>query len=210
LGKLQNSNIHTYIIEEIRRKITEMKECEWKVTLCWVRAQAGVMGNELADTLAKRAATNKNIPESYNKIPKSVVMKDLEEESVKKWQRKWTETTKGRTTTEYFPDVSERLKMKLQLTQNFTAIVSGHGKTRDKLHRFKIIEQPTCPCGKGDQTADHIIYACVRLTEERDRLKKTAIGTNKWPINKRDLIRRHYNPFTNFIKYIHFDKLNVE
>ena len=37
-------------------------------------------------------------------------MKDLGEESVKKWQRKWTETTKARTTKEYFPDVAERLK----------------------------------------------------------------------------------------------------
>jgi len=61
-------------------------------------------------------------------------MKDLEEEIVKKWQRKWTQSTKGRTTKEYFPEVAERLKMKLQLTQNFTAIVSGHGKTRDYLH----------------------------------------------------------------------------
>lgn len=119
--------------------------------------------------------TNKNIPESYNKIPKSVLMKDLGEESVKKWQRKWTQTTKRRTTKEYFPYVSEGLKMKLQLTQNFTAIVSGHGKMRDYLHRLKIIEEPTCPCGKGDQTTDHIIYACERLTKERDRLKKTAI-----------------------------------
>ena len=56
---------------------------------------------------------NKNIPESYNKIPKSAVMKGLEEESVKKWQRKWPQTTKGRNTKEYFPDVAERLKMKL-------------------------------------------------------------------------------------------------
>ena len=37
--------------------------------------------------------------------------------------------TKERITKEYFPDVAERLKMKLQLTQNFTAIVSGHGKS---------------------------------------------------------------------------------
>jgi hypothetical protein len=75
-------------------------------------------------------AANKTKPESYNKIPKSVVMKDLEEESVTKWQRKWSQTTKGKNTKEYFPDVAERLKMKLQLTQNFTAIVRGHGKTR--------------------------------------------------------------------------------
>jgi len=62
----------------------------------------------------------------------------------------------------------------------------------------------------GRKTTDHIIYACERLTKERDRLKKKAIRTNKWPINKRDLIRRHYNEFTNLINEIQFDKLNVE
>jgi hypothetical protein len=59
------------------------------------------------------------------------VIKDLEDESVKKWQRNWTLTTKGRETKEYFPYVAERLKMKIKLTQNLTAIISGHGKTRD-------------------------------------------------------------------------------
>jgi len=185
-----------------------MQESEWKITLCWFKAHAGNRGNELADSLAKRAAANKNIPESYKKIPKSVVMKDLEEESAKKWQRKWSQTTKGRNTKEYFPDVAESLKMKLQLTQNFTSIVSGHGKTRDYLHRFKIIEEPTCPCGKGDQTTDHIICACEKLTKERDRLKKMTIRTNKWLINKRDL--RRYKEFTKFINKIKFDKLNIE
>jgi len=70
LDKPQNSNIHTHIVEKIRRKITEMEEREWKISLCWVKAHAGIRGNELADRLAKKAATNKNIPESYNKIPK--------------------------------------------------------------------------------------------------------------------------------------------
>jgi ribonuclease HI len=41
-----------------------MKETEWKISLCWVKAHAGIKGNEVADTLAKRAATNRNIPES--------------------------------------------------------------------------------------------------------------------------------------------------
>ena len=40
---------------------------------------------------------------------------------------------------EFFPDVTERLKMKINLTQNFTTIVTGHGKTNSYLHRFKII-----------------------------------------------------------------------
>jgi hypothetical protein len=66
---------------------------------------------------------------------------------VKKWQRNWTQTTKGSITKEYFPNIEERLNMKLNLTQNFTAIVTGHGKTKSYLHRFKIIEDPTCTCG---------------------------------------------------------------
>jgi len=47
------------------------------------------------------------------------------------------------------------------------------------------------------------------LTKERDRLRKTAIRTNKLPFNERDLIRRHHKEFTNFINEIQFDKLNV-
>ena len=69
LDKLQNSNIHTYIIEEIRKKIIEMNKTSWEVTLCWVKAHAGILGNELADTLAKKAATNESLTEDYKKNP---------------------------------------------------------------------------------------------------------------------------------------------
>jgi primosomal protein N' len=120
--------------------VTEMKKtrCEIK-KLRWVKSNAGIRKNELTDTLAKKAATNENITESYKRVPKSVVLRELEEKSVRKRQREWTRTTKGRTTKEFFPDMAERIKMKISLTQNFTTIVTGHGKTRAYLHRLKII-----------------------------------------------------------------------
>ena len=90
--------------------------------------------------------------------------RELEEESVRKWQRKWTQTTKGSITKEYFPNVEERLKMDINLTQKFTAVVKGHGKTRAYLHRFKIIEEPTWPCGTAEQTSDHLIFECEAIT----------------------------------------------
>ena len=125
----------------------------------------------------------------YNRIPKSVVTRELEEqESVKKWQRNWTQTTKGSTTKEYFPNVGERLKMKLNLTQNFTAIVTGHGKTKAYPHRFKIIEDPTCTCGKAVQTTDHLIFECETLTKERKKLKTTALQKSNCSINREELI----------------------
>jgi len=90
------------------------------------------------------------------------------------------------------------------------AIVTGHGKTRAYLPRFKIIEEPTCPCGTAEQTTDHLIFECEAITKERERLKTTALQNGNWPTNKKDLIRRHYRDFAQLINDIHFDKLNAE
>src|SRR5215475_1492283 len=98
LAMLQNSKIHTNIIEDIRRQWYEMKKAGWQIALRWVKAHAGTRGNELADTLAKEATTNGTITESYTRIPKSAVLRQLEEGSARKWQRSWTQTTKGSTT----------------------------------------------------------------------------------------------------------------
>jgi hypothetical protein len=98
LDSLKNNKIHTFLIEEIRRKWTQMGKINWKIQLCWVKAHVGIQGNELADTLAKEAATNMDIMECYNKVPKSVVRSELGEKSIEKWQRVWDQSTKGQIT----------------------------------------------------------------------------------------------------------------
>ena len=166
LDKLQKTKIHTYKIEEIRRKIIEMTRTSWEITLCWIKAHVGILGNELADTLAKKVALNESLTEDYNRIPKSVLTREIEEESVKKWKRKWAQTTKGSITKEYSPNVEVILKLKINFTQNCVAILTGHGKTKAYLHLFKIIQEPTCPYGTEEQTTDHVIYECETLTKE--------------------------------------------
>jgi hypothetical protein len=44
--------------------------------------------------------------------------------------------TKGEITKAYFPVVANRLSMKINITQNFTSIITGHGKIKSYLHRF--------------------------------------------------------------------------
>jgi ribonuclease HI len=68
LDSLKNSNIQTSLTEEIIRKMTEMEKTNWKIQFCWVKAHVGIQGNELADTLAKEAATNSDITECYKKV----------------------------------------------------------------------------------------------------------------------------------------------
>jgi hypothetical protein len=85
--------------------------------------------------------------------------------------------------------------------------ISSHGKTRAYLHRFKIIKEPTCPCGTAEQTTDHIIFDCAMLTKDREKLKISAQQKDRWPTNKQKLLRKHYRAFVKFINDIPFDKL---
>ena len=101
------------------------------------------------------------------------------------------------------------LQVRIPITPAFTAIVTGHGKTRAYLHRFGFIDSPMCPCKGGEQTSEHLIYHCNILKTQREimkrRIKKSG-GT--WPTTNKVLIAKHLSAFTNFISSIDFDKPN--
>jgi ribonuclease HI len=42
LVSLKYSNIHAFLVEEIRRKLTEMEKTNWKIQFCWVKAHFGI------------------------------------------------------------------------------------------------------------------------------------------------------------------------
>jgi hypothetical protein len=146
--------------------------------------------------------------ECYNKVPKSVANGELGEKSVEKWQRDWDQTSKRKTTKKYFPMATDRLNKPLNITSNFTTMVTGHGNIRSYLHRFKILDTPTCSCGTKNQTVDHLLYEYELLNTERDSLISTVLQTDVWPISKETLIRKHFKIFVKFTKEISFDKLN--
>jgi hypothetical protein len=51
-------------------------------------------------------------------------------------------------------------------------VVTGHGKNRAYLHRFKLAESVTCPCNKEDQTVDHLLNKCALIQTQRELLRK--------------------------------------
>jgi hypothetical protein len=185
-----------------------MRTTNREIQFCWVKAHVGTHGNEMADTLAKEAATNMDLAEYYKKVSKSVVMNELTELSIKALQQQWDLTTKGAITKEYFLVINERLKMNIKNTQNLTTMVTGHGNIRSYLHRFRVINSPTCACGNNHQTIHHILYKCEIILRERAILISGVEKTHKWPVDKRQLIKEYYKCFIKFVNKFSFDKIN--
>jgi transposase-like protein len=133
LDSLHNPDKHTSQIEEIRLTAYELKNRGWTIRFRWIKAHAGNWGNELADRLAKEASDKTESPINLNRIPKSVIKKILEDNSVESWQKEWDTSQKGRATKEYVPEVAERLRTKIHITPQFTTMVTGHGNIKSYL-----------------------------------------------------------------------------
>jgi len=164
---LRNSSNHNYLDEEFRRNFTNLRGTKYTIEFSWIKAHAGNFGNELADRLAKQAASNKDIPVVFDRIPKTALYSELEEEATLKWQEDWERCNKAAVTKQFFPNVQDRIHRRIKINQNFTALITGHGKTTSYLHRFKLTYKATCPCNMADQTPEHALNNCTRYKKTK-------------------------------------------
>jgi hypothetical protein len=145
----------------------------------------------------------------YYKIPRETTITEGKENVLTKWQKQWTSSTKGAVSKLFFPNIKERMKTRIPISAEFTAIVMGHSLTRLYRHTFKFIPSSTCPCRiKEEQTINHIIMNCTKLENERRLLLNAAVRTgDTWPPLFEQLTRKHIKTFRKLAKSIDFSAL---
>ena len=127
---------------------------------------------------------------------------------LQKWQSERDNTNKGALTKIFFPTIKERLTKQLQMNLTLLTVVTGHGKIRSYLNRFKIIDDPTCSCQMGSQSTEHLIRECTILNKQRETIKNgiTKAG-GRWPPSNSELVHMYTTLFQKFVNSINFESL---
>jgi hypothetical protein len=208
LEAIANPRNHHNLVELMREEIRNLEKDSWKVHFTWVKAHNNNYRNELTDQLVKEAAGDNALDITYNKFPKSAVTSELKELGLLKWQSEWDSSNKGALTKSFFPKVKDRLAKRLQMCLYLSTIVTGHGKVRAYLHRFKINEDPMCPCKMNPQTTDHLIRECALLSKQRQSLKNNITKAGgRWPISSYELANKYTHLFLKFVNTINSETL---
>ena len=65
-----------------------------------------------------------------------------------------------------------------------------------------------CLCEEEEQTADHLIFQCKKLRNQRNAMIKQIKNTgDNWPTTNETRVNKYLQIFVKFIKYIDFTDL---
>ncbi|KAL0830238.1 hypothetical protein ABMA28_002449 [Loxostege sticticalis] len=164
-----HSSLHPLAVESrehLRKALTQGKD----VSLYWIKAHAGLQGNERADELAKEAALASKRKPDYDRCPVSYAKKSIRNRSIVKWSERYRVGETASVTKLFFPDAGDayRLIRKIRPAGLLTQILTGHGGFSQYLHRFKCGENPSCDCDPSvEQTVPHLLSDCPIFDQQR-------------------------------------------
>ncbi|XP_049868206.1 uncharacterized protein LOC126371572 [Pectinophora gossypiella] len=145
------------------------------VSLFWIKAHAGLEGNERADSLAKEAALKSKRKPDYDMYPVSFVKRFIRMDTLDEWNRRYSTGHTASTTKLFFPSAVEayRTIRKLSITKELTQALTGHGGFSEYLTRFKCKENPACACDPNtEETVPHLLVECPIYGKDRFDLEQ--------------------------------------
>jgi hypothetical protein len=101
------------------------------------------------------------------------------------WDQRWSETTMGGQTKQFFQNVRQRIKIEKHFIFNskFSQILTGHGGFKAYLCRFGLRSDAFCETCVGEvDDADHRVFKCSKYEIQRQELINALQNNDQqWP-----------------------------
>ena len=160
---------------ETRDTLRRCKLQNKSVSLFWIKAHAGLSGNERADELAKEAALKSKKKPEYDLCPVSFARREIRLATLSEWNHRYRSGETASTTKLFFPDAvaAYGIVRKTNITHVLTQIFTGHGGFSLYLKRFKCKENPSCVCDPAvEESVPHILVECPMFAAQRHDLEQ--------------------------------------
>ncbi|XP_048488717.1 uncharacterized protein LOC125491245 [Plutella xylostella] len=177
LETIVNHNTRHPLATEARSNLSCCKSQNKTVNLFWIKAHAGLEGNEAADKLAKEAAKTLKRKPHYEQCPVSFVKQKIRMDSLAEWNRRYKSGTTASITKIFFPDAIDayRTVRKIEINNVLTQVMTGHGGFSEYLNRFKCKESPSCTCDPQQvESIPHLLFDCPVYGFSRYELEQRA------------------------------------
>ncbi|KAL0858960.1 hypothetical protein ABMA27_010820 [Loxostege sticticalis] len=193
LKALQDRNNPDPTVSAIHSVLRELRQNHnIQVSFIWVKAHCGIIGNEAADQAAKNAAIQRTAT-ALNEFPISYAKYAIRKRTLALWQSEYETESANSQIFKWFPSINNITEFKKHIGNTFenTQIFTGHGFNKAYLHRFKILDNPTCPCdGTSIQDTSHLIRHCPVFANIRFEHEMTCKNLRIDPYDPMKLITK--------------------
>jgi ribonuclease HI len=158
-----------------------------RIHLAWVPGHANILGNELADDLAKKAAEGQRSPTLslptmlQRRLPASTAALKAHRKTtvVKRWSKIWAVSPRYPRMRKIDTSLPSwrTYKMLASLSRRATSIIvqlrTGHVGLNIFLRKISAVDSALCPRCRAPESVAHFLLHCKRFDKERNGLKRS-------------------------------------
>jgi hypothetical protein len=188
-----------YLVILIKLFCVQLLDLNFKFSFVWCPSHVGIVGNEHVDQLAKEALITgdetRYLPPSCDLAPKIKLKLKTE------WNNEWLESSsfKGSALFKIQPKISlspwfKNLSFNRKSIVTISRLRTGHNSLPSHLHRIKVIDSSSCVCGYSLCDANHLLFACPLLENQRQNLFVQLIKLKTFPPYCLSSLLASFNP----------------
>ena len=204
IAAVGNPRVTSRVVAEAIDKLNDLANFVKSVTLVWIPAHKGHVGNERADVLAKEGS---QLPCDSNTAkvhtPHATIKAEIKENIKAEWEKEWRELTIANHSRSFYAKPSaKKAKYVYKLARlelgRFIRIITGHNNLNFFQEKLGLTHRATCRlCESGQETITHFTTECPRLQTWRTDILKAGTPTNDMKWSVRELLEFSYIPAIN-------------